>query len=74
MSRDGVLGARERQVSPMAMRLKDYRWQIYHIKDTPAKFIGTVTAPDEETALKKAVIELKINPKVQRRLTALRQG
>jgi hypothetical protein len=39
---------------------KDYRWQIYHIKGTPAKFIGTVTAPDEETALKKAVAELDI--------------
>jgi hypothetical protein len=32
---------------------KDYRWAIYHIKGTPAKFIGSVSAPDEETALKK---------------------
>jgi hypothetical protein len=34
---------------------KDYRLQIYHVKGTPAKFIGTVTAPGEETALKQAV-------------------
>jgi hypothetical protein len=26
------------------MPKKDYRWQIYHIKGTPAKFIGTDTA------------------------------
>jgi hypothetical protein len=30
---------------------KEYRWQIYHIKRPPAKFI--VTAPDEETALRR---------------------
>jgi hypothetical protein len=36
---------------------KDYRWKVYHIKNTPAKFIGTVTAPGEETALRKAVAE-----------------
>ena len=46
---------------------KDYRWQIYHIKSTPAKFIGTVTAPDEETALSKAISELEIDPKIQQR-------
>jgi hypothetical protein len=53
---------------------KDYRWQIYHIKSTPAKFIGTVTAPDEETALKKAVSELEIDPKIRNRIVAMRQG
>jgi len=36
---------------------KECRWQIYHIKSTPAKFAGTVTAPDEETALRKAISE-----------------
>ena len=53
---------------------KDYRWRIYHVKDTPAKFIGAVTAPDEETALKRAVSELKIDLKIRNRIVALRQG
>ena len=56
------------------MPKKDYRWQIYHIKCAPAKFIGTVTAPDEETALKKAVSELEIDPKIRNRIVALMQG
>ena len=58
----------------MAKPPKDYRWQIYHIKGTPAKFIGTVTAPDEETALKKAISELDIDPKIRNRIVAMRQG
>lgn len=53
---------------------KDYRWQIYHIKATPAKFLGSVYAPDEETALKYAVEELEIDPKLRNRLVAMRQG
>jgi hypothetical protein len=27
---------------------KEYRWRIYHIKGTPAQFLGTVSAPDEQ--------------------------
>jgi hypothetical protein len=54
---------------------KNYRWRIYHIKDTPAKFIGTVTAPDERTALKKAIVELEIeDAQIRKRLVAMRQG
>ncbi len=53
---------------------KEYRWQIYHIEGTPAKFIGTVTAPDEQTALKRDVSELETDPKIRNRLVALRQG
>jgi hypothetical protein len=53
---------------------KDYRWAIYHIKKTPAQFIGNVTAPDEERALKRAVVELEIEPKLRNRLVAMRQG
>jgi hypothetical protein len=53
---------------------KNYRWQIYHIKETPAKFIGTVTAPDEESALKLAVSELEIEHHLRNRLVAMRQG
>jgi hypothetical protein len=54
---------------------KDYRWQIYHIKGTPAKFIGTVSAPDEQTAVETAIVELEIkDPQIQKRLVAMRQG
>jgi hypothetical protein len=55
---------------------KDYRWQIYRIKDTPpAKFIGTVTAPDEQTALEKAIDDLEIKyPQIRKELVAMRQG
>ena len=53
---------------------KDYRWKIYHIKTTPAKFMGTVTAPDEEAALRRAISELEIEPQLRSRLIAMRQG
>jgi hypothetical protein len=53
---------------------KDYRWQIYYIENTPAKFIGTVTAPDEETTLRKAVAEPEIEHNLRNRLVAMRQG
>jgi hypothetical protein len=53
---------------------KDYRSQIYHIKATPAKYLRGVYAPDEETALKKAHEELKIDPKIRNRIVAMRQG
>jgi hypothetical protein len=53
---------------------KDYRWAIYHIKGTPAKYLGAVYAPDEETALKQAVVELEIQPNLRDRIVAMRQG
>jgi hypothetical protein len=57
------------------MPKKEYRWAIYHVKATPAKFLGTVWAAEEEEAIKRAIVELEIrNPQTQRRLVALRQG
>jgi hypothetical protein len=54
---------------------KEYRWRIYHIKGTPAKFLGTVSAADEQAAIKKAIVELEIKDhQTQKRLVALRQG
>jgi hypothetical protein len=52
----------------------DYRWKIYHRKHTAAKFIGTVSAPDEDSALKTAIVELQLEPKIWKRMAALRQG
>ncbi len=57
------------------MRRKEYRWAIYHTKVTPAKFLGTVLAAEEEEAIKRAIVDLEIKDSYTRkRLVALRQG
>jgi hypothetical protein len=57
------------------MPKKEYRWAIYHIKGTPAEFLGTVSAAEEDGAIKKAFVELKIkDARIQKRVIALRQG
>jgi hypothetical protein len=57
------------------MPRKQYRWAIYQIKATPAKFLGTVLAAEEEEAVKRAIMELEIkDPQTRKRLVALRQG
>jgi len=33
-----------------------FHWRIYYIKATPAQFIGSVDAPDEETAREVATV------------------
>ena len=54
---------------------KEYRWRIYHIKGTPAQFLGTVSATDEQEAIKLAISELEIGDlQTQMRLVALRQS
>ncbi len=54
---------------------KEYRWAIYLIKATPAKFLGTVLAAEEEDAIKRAIVDLDIKDAQRRkRLVALRQG
>jgi hypothetical protein len=52
---------------------KHYMWSIYHIKGTPAALLGRVEAPDEETAIKKAIDEFQIGPALQKRLLAQRR-
>ena len=52
---------------------KQYMWSIYHIKGTPAALLGRVEAPDEETAIKKAIDEFQIGPALQNRLLAQRR-
>ncbi len=49
-------------------------WAIYHIRGTQAQFVGIVyDAPDERSAIKKAIEEFKV-PKNQRdRLIAQRR-
>ena len=46
-----------------------YRWRISRLKATPAQYIGEVEAPDEASAIKKAIEEFDIkDPHNQRRL------
>jgi hypothetical protein len=52
---------------------KQYTWSIYHIKGTPAALLGRVEAPDEETAIRKAIDEFQIGPALQKRLLAQRR-
>jgi hypothetical protein len=52
---------------------KQYTWNIYHIKGTPAALLGRVEAPDEETAIKKAIDEFAVSPALQKRLLARRR-
>jgi|HubBroStandDraft_6_1064221.scaffolds.fasta_scaffold921758_2 hypothetical protein len=55
------------------MAKKEYSWNIYRLRGTPAQLIGRVEAPDEATAIKKAIEEFKItNPVMQKRLIAQR--
>jgi hypothetical protein len=58
---------------PNATPPKLYTWSIYHIKGTPAALLGRVEAPDEETAIKKAIEEFNISPALQNRLLAQRR-
>ena len=37
-----------------------YRWRISRLKATPAQYIGEVEAPDEASAIKKAIEEFRI--------------
>jgi hypothetical protein len=52
---------------------KLYSWQLSRIRGTPAQFVGTVYAPDKDTAIKRAIDEFEItNPEHQKRLMAHR--
>ncbi len=50
-------------------------WYIYRLRHTPATFVGSVEAPDAETAIKKAIEEFNItDPQQQARLIAQRRS
>jgi hypothetical protein len=63
----------KKQSPPSAPAGKQYTWNIYHIKGTPAALLGRVEAPDEETAIKKAIDEFAVSPALQKRLLARRR-
>jgi hypothetical protein len=53
---------------------KQHEWEIYVLRKKGA-FLGTVEAPDRDTAIKAAIRELKISdPEKQKRLSAQRRA
>jgi hypothetical protein len=57
---------------PAAAKLPS--WAIHRLKGTPAKLLGNVEAPDEETAIKRAIEEFNVAPELQKRLLARRRS
>jgi len=44
-------------------RTRTYSWSVFHNKGTAAKFVGIIAdAPDEKTAIERAIIEYQVPP------------
>ena len=53
---------------------QEHRWRIVRITATPGKLLGYVYAPDEETALKRAIAQFDVQRPWRNRLLAIRES
>jgi len=50
----------------------EHRWRIIRQRNSPAAQFGTVTAPDQKTAIEGAAAEFQVPPALRDRLMAYR--
>ena len=56
----------------MVKRKREVEWEVIRLQASPAKFIGYVRAPDQETAREIAIEQFQIRPQQQRSLVIRR--
>ena len=60
---------------PTLQQQTSYNWAIYHSGQTPARLVGFVDdAPNKQTAIARAIRELRVPMSERGRLMALRRG